>query len=58
MIFPMKQLLVMMETHLRLTARIKQLIQEIDGTCRSYFLCNTNPKISEKVKHLQNQLKF
>ena len=36
----------------------KQLIQEINNTCRSYTLSNKNPQIFEKVKYLQNQLKL
>ena len=38
--------------------KIKQLIQEINNTYRSYILSNKNPQIFEKVKYLQNQLKF
>ena len=38
--------------------KIKQLIQEINNKYRSYILSKKNPQIFEKVKYLQNQLKF
>ena len=38
--------------------KIKQLIQEMNNTYRSYILSNKNPQIFEKVKYLQNQLKL
>ena len=36
---------------------IKQLIQEKDNTYKSYILSDKNPRIFERVKSLQNQLK-
>ena len=47
----MKHLLV-------INSKIKQLIQEINNTCRPYILSNENLQIFEKVKYLQNQLKL
>ena len=38
--------------------KIKQLIQEINNTHRSYILINKNHQILEKMKYLQNQLKL
>ena len=38
--------------------QIKQLIQVIYNTYRSYILSNKNPQIFEKEKYLQNQLKL
>ena len=38
--------------------KIKQLIQEINNTYRIYILSNKNLQIFEKMKYLQNQLKF
>ena len=38
--------------------KIKQLIQDINNTYRSYILSNKNPQIFKKVKYLQNHLKL
>ena len=40
-----------------INSKIKQLIQEIDNTCRIYILINKNSQIFDKVNYLQNQLK-
>ena len=56
--FLMKQLLVMIDTHLGLTTKIKQLIEVVNNTYTIYILSNKNPQIFEKVNYLQNQLKL
>ena len=38
--------------------KIKQLIQDINNTYKSYILSNKNPQIFKKVKYLQNHLKL
>ena len=41
-----------------LNNKIKQLIQEKNGTYRSYIWIKKNPEIFKKVNYLQNQLKL